>query len=85
MTVDVSADDLLRLKQAVESDDEMDTYDITEDWMGPLFFFPNQCLRQTSWSHPHKTSPLIVMIDHQNEVQEGIYKYFKTLTKNIIK
>ena len=53
--------------------------------MGPLYFFPNQCIRQTSWTHPHKTSPLIVMIDHQNDVQEGVYKYFKTLTKNILK
>ena len=24
------------------------------------------------------------MIDHQNEVQEGIYKYYKVLTKKIL-
>jgi hypothetical protein len=52
--------------------------------MGPVYFMPNQCIRQTSWSTPKKTSPIIGMIDHQNDVQEGIYKYYKLLTKKEI-
>ena len=50
------------LKQS--ANDDVVPYSIKGDWMGPLYFFPNQCIRETSWSPPHKTSPLIVMIDN---------------------
>lgn len=53
--------------------------------MGPLYFMPDQCIRQTSWWHPKKTSPIIAVIDNQNDVQDGVYKYYKTLTKKLIK
>lgn len=52
--------------------------------MGPLYFFPNQCIRQTSWSHPHKTSPVIAVVDRDNVVTTGMYSYWKALTRKII-
>jgi len=53
--------------------------------MGPLYWAPNQCIRQTSWTHPKKTSPVIAVIDNGNDIQESILEYYKVLTKNQIK
>jgi len=44
------------------------SYDIIQDWMGPLYWAPNQCIRQTSWHHPKKTSPIIGVVDRQNDL-----------------
>ena len=27
------------------ANDDVVPYSLTDDWMGPLYFFPNQCLR----------------------------------------
>ena len=53
--------------------------------MGPLYWMPDQCIRQTSWTTPKRTSPIIAMIDHGGDVQEGIYKYYRELTKKMYK
>ena len=33
-------------------DNELDHYDFKNDWMGPGYFMPNQCLQETSWTKP---------------------------------
>ena len=49
--------------------------------MGPLYWMPDQCIKYTSWTTPKKTSPLIVVIDNDNELQDDIIKYYTELTK----
>ena len=61
-----------------------DDYKVTADWMGPVYFMPNQCIRQTSWTIPKKTSPIIAMIEHGNDVEKDVQKYYKALTKKMI-
>ena len=51
-----------------------------QDWKGPLYFAPNQCLRQTSFTHPKKTSPIIAYIDNDNELTDDVEQYWKELT-----
>ena len=48
--------------------------------MGPLYFAPNQCLSQTSFTHPKKTSPIIAYIDNGNDLTSDVEQYWKALT-----
>jgi len=50
--------------------------------MGPLYFAPNQCLRETGFTPIKKASPIIAVIDSgENDIQEGVAQYYKMLTK----
>lgn len=49
--------------------------------MGPVYWAPNQCLRETSFVSPKKASPIIAIVDSgdygvSNELQEGIMQYY---------
>ena len=37
-------------------------YDVANDWYGPQFFAPTQCLKTYSWNKPKVASPLIGII-----------------------
>ena len=60
--------------------DSNDTFKITGDWMGPLYFMPNQCILYTSWQIPKTTSPYIGIIDNGNDVQDMIIDYWLKLS-----
>lgn len=54
--------------------------------MGPVYWAPNQCLRETSFVSPKKASPIIAIVDSgtygvSNELQEGIMQYYTMLVK----
>ena len=46
----------------------IDYYNIRVDWMGPLYFSPDQCMKRTSFMVPKRASPIIAMINHNNTV-----------------
>ena len=54
-------------------------YDVRQDWTGPLFFAPDQCRKDCSFMIPRRSSPIIAIIDHDNEVQEGVQDYYKAI------
>ena len=66
---------------AAESDNNLGgynppDYDIAYDWYGPEYFFPPQCVRQTSWAIPKRGSPIIAIIDDEDNpsvYSEDIY------------
>ena len=41
-------------------------YDAAYDWYGPEYFFPPQCVRQTSWAVPKRGSPIIAIVDDES-------------------
>ena len=43
-------------------------YDLANDWLGPQFFFPVQCIRQTSFMIPRVASPNIAIIGKKDEL-----------------
>ena len=59
-------------------------YDIGYDWYGAQYFFPPQCVRQTSWAIPKRGSPIIAIIDDEdnpNIYSQNIHDYFLALKK----
>ena len=59
-------------------------YDLGNDWYGPQFFFPTQCIRQTSFMIPRVASPQIAIIGKQNElnyIEQDISDYFVAFKK----
>ena len=57
-------------------------YDAAYDWYGPEYFFPPQCVRQTSWAVPKRGSPIIAIVDDEdnpNVYSQDIYNYFHAL------
>ena len=62
----------------------LDCYLIDQDWMGPLYFAPDQCLRQTSFTHPNKASPIIAMVkNNSTKLGDDVLQYWSELTKII--
>ena len=51
--------------------------------MGPMFFEPTQCIRQTSWTQPKKTSPIIAYIEHGNAIEQAIVQYYTKFLKEL--
>ena len=41
-------------------------YDAGYDWYGAQYFFPPQCVRQTSWAIPKRGSPIIAIVDDES-------------------
>ena len=39
-----------------------DKYDFGNDWYGPQFYAPTQCIRYFDWAKPPKASPIIAII-----------------------
>ena len=59
-------------------------YDVGYDWYGPQFFFPPQCVRQTSWTIPKRGSPIVAIIDNStdpNPISADVNDYFNALKK----
>lgn len=54
-------------------------YNITQDYSGPLFDLPTQCLIQFSFTKPAQASPLIGVVIHGNEAETIAVNYLSTL------
>jgi hypothetical protein len=59
-------------------------YDLGNDWYGPQFFFPPQCVRQTSFMIPRVASPNIAVIGKKgdlNYIEQDIADYWMAFKK----
>jgi hypothetical protein len=59
-------------------------YDAGYDWYGAQYFFPPQCVRQTSWAIPKRGSPIIAIVDDESNpsvYSQTVYDYFTALKK----
>ena len=59
-------------------------YDADYDWYGPEYFFPPQCVRQTSWTIPKRGSPIVAVVanaTNPDPISKNIEEYFVALKK----
>ena len=56
------------------------TYQVQYDWLGPMFYAPSHCVKQTDYGHPKKMSPLIGIIGEETDMTDSIIEYYKAIT-----
>ena len=56
-------------------------YSIGNDWRGPTFFAPSQCLKTYSWNKPKVASPLIATIGEENDLTDAYGAYYIAIRK----
>lgn len=51
------------------------------DWYGPQFFAPSQCLKTYSWNKPKIASPLIAVIGETSDLTDSYQNFYVALRK----